>query len=131
VVDLGSSVGLPAKLTLASVMVCPFLLPGRAVCPALGTRGTVDAWRAARPPGASRGANEAGPARSGCRAGSAQEPAWLVEGLRLGSGMPVPSGQIPPPWAWWENEAPAARTAGSPSQAACSGLRVGVLVRVR
>ena len=22
-----------------------------------------------------------------------------------GSGMPAPSGQIPPPWAWWENEA--------------------------
>ena len=20
--------------------------------------------------------------------------------------MPAPSGQIPPPWAWWENEAP-------------------------
>jgi hypothetical protein len=28
-----------------------------------------------------------------------------VECLRLGSGMPAPSGQIPPPWAWWENEA--------------------------
>ena len=32
----GSSVRLPAKLTLAWVMVCPFRLPGRAVCPALG-----------------------------------------------------------------------------------------------
>jgi hypothetical protein len=28
--------------------------------------------------------------------------------------MPAPSGQIPPPWAWWENEAPAARTARRP-----------------
>jgi hypothetical protein len=31
--------------------------------------------------------------------------------LRLGSGMPAPSGQIPPPWVWWENEAPATRAA--------------------
>jgi hypothetical protein len=46
-----------------------------------------------------------------CRAGSAQEPGWLAEGLRLGSGMPAPSGQIPPPWAWWENEAPTTRAA--------------------
>ena len=28
-----------------------------------------------------------------------------------GRGMPAPSGQIPPPWAWWENEAPATRAA--------------------
>jgi cytidine deaminase len=52
-----------------------------------------------------------------CRAGSARVPAWLVERLRLGSGMPAPSGQIPPPWAWWENEAPATRTACGLSQA--------------
>jgi hypothetical protein len=32
--------------------------------------------------------------------------------------MPAPSGQIPPPWTWWENEAPAARAACSSSQAA-------------
>ena len=31
-----------------------------------------------------------------------------------GSGMPAPSGQIPPPWAWWENEAPATRAARRP-----------------
>jgi hypothetical protein len=34
-----------------------------------------------------------------------------------GSGMPAPSGQIPPPWARWENEAPAARAARSSAQA--------------
>jgi hypothetical protein len=28
-----------------------------------------------------------------------------------GSGMPAPSGQIPPSWAWWENEAPTTRAA--------------------
>lgn len=33
----------PAKLTAASVMVCPFLLPGRAVCPSSWNRGPVDA----------------------------------------------------------------------------------------
>jgi hypothetical protein len=27
--------------------------------------------------------------------------------------MPAPSGQIPPPWAWWENEAPAATLAAA------------------
>src|SRR5215211_605106 len=32
--------------------------------------------------------------------------------------MPAPSGQIPPPGAWWENEAPAARAACRSSQAA-------------
>src|SRR4029450_11039854 len=34
--EWGSSVRSPAKLTLASVMVRPYLLPGRAVCHALG-----------------------------------------------------------------------------------------------
>ncbi len=31
--------------------------------------------------------------------------------------MPAPSGQLPPPWAWWENEAPTTRDAGGPYQA--------------
>jgi hypothetical protein len=35
--------------------------------------------------------------------------------------MPAPSGQIPPPWAWRENEAPATWTACSPSQALGQG----------
>jgi hypothetical protein len=33
-----------------------------------------------------------------------------------GSGMPAPSGQIPPPWAWWENEAPTTRAAPARSR---------------
>jgi hypothetical protein len=48
----------------------------------------------------------------------ARVPGWLVEGLRLGSGMPAPSGQIPPSWAWWEIEAPTARAACSSAQVA-------------
>jgi hypothetical protein len=35
------------------------------------------------------------------------------------SGMPAPSGQIPPPWAWWENEAPAARAASQLVPGSC------------
>jgi hypothetical protein len=55
---------------------CPFLLPGRAVCPALGTGGRWTPWHAERAPGASDRANEVGPtgstaewARLRCRAG--------------------------------------------------------------
>jgi hypothetical protein len=47
----------------------------------------------------------------------ARVPAWLVGRLRLGPGMPAPSGQIPPPWARRENEAPTARDARGPLQA--------------
>src|SRR5829696_3659517 len=118
----GSSVRLPAKLTLASVMVCPFLLPGRAVCSALGTGGRWTPWHAERPPGASGGANEVGPfwIRLPTVVGSG---AGLVGGAcGWGSGMPTPSGQIPPPWAWWENEAPTARAACRP----VSGRRLGL-----
>src|SRR4030095_10983334 len=74
--------------------VCPFLVPGRAVCPALGTGGRWTPWHAERAPGASDGANEVGPARStagcgrlGCRLGWWSACGW-------GSGMPAPSGQI-------------------------------------
>ena len=36
--------------------------------------------------------------------------------------MPAPSGQIPPPWARWENEAPAARAACRPVSGRLFGL---------
>src|SRR5215217_7589395 len=78
----GSSVRLPAKLTLASVMVCPFLLPGRAVCPALGTGGRWTPWHATRLPGASDRANEVGRLNRTAGHRSAQEPGWLVGRLR-------------------------------------------------
>jgi hypothetical protein len=91
----GSSVRLPAKLTAASVMVCPFLLPGRAVCPALRPGGRWTPWHAARPPGASDRANEV--------SYRSRPPTWVSSGaglvggrLRLGVGhagtvRPAPS----------------------------------------
>ena len=49
--------------------------------------------------------------------------------------MPAPSGQLPPPWARWENEAPTARAAGSSSQAQPSGEnqvhRAGIVAPLR
>jgi hypothetical protein len=48
-------------------------------------------------------------ARLRCRVGWWGACGW-------GSGMPAPFGQIPPPWAWWENEAPTTRAKG-PAQA--------------
>jgi hypothetical protein len=57
-------------------------------------------WHAKRPPGASDEANEVGPMDQAADPWSARVPGWLVECLRLESGMPLPSGQIPPPWAW-------------------------------
>jgi len=38
--------------------------------------------------------------------------------LRLGSGMPAPSGQIPPPWARWETRLPPRGPLAGPFQAA-------------
>ena len=54
--------------------------------------------------------------------GSAQVPGWLAALAAGGRACHLPSGQLPPPWAWRENEAPATRTARSPSQVACSRL---------
>jgi hypothetical protein len=36
--------------------------------------------------------------------------------------MPAPSGQIPPPWAWRENEAPTTRAACRPASGRLVGL---------
>jgi hypothetical protein len=81
-----------------------------------------------QPPRASGGANEVGPfwIRLPSRLGSG---AGLVGGALAAGGRACqrPSGQIPPPWAWWENEAPATRAACGPSQAI--GL-VGLTVRL-
>ena len=51
-------------------------------------------------------------ARLGCRVGCRRACGW-------GRACPEPSGQIPPPWAWWENEAPTTRAARRPFQASC------------
>ena len=59
--------------------------------------------------------------RLGCRVGWWSACGW-------GSGMPAPSGQIPPPWAWWENEAPTTRAARRPvpgSSRRMAGWQVG------
>src|SRR5215212_183907 len=97
-------------------------MPGRAVCPALGTGGRWTPWHAERPPGASDRANEVGPTgstaehgRLGCRVGWWGACGW-------GSGMPSTVRPDPPPWAWRENEAPTTR-------AACSSAQAGVATR--
>jgi hypothetical protein len=95
----------------------PVAWPGGLPCP--GNRGTVDALACHK---ATRGKpaepTKSAPAGSGCRAGSAQEPAWLGGGAcGWWSGMPAPPGQPLPPWAWREIEAPAAGAGRGPAQA--------------
>ena len=90
----------------------PVAWPGGLPCP--WNRGTVDTVACQQ---ASRGKqwsqrsrpciNSPTIGRLGCRVGWWGACGW-------GSGMPAPSGQIPPPWAWWENEAPATRAARRP-----------------
>ena len=85
----------------------------RAVCPALGPGDGGHCGMPREPQGqateptksAMDQAAEHGRLR--CRVGWWSACGW-------GSGMPAPSGQIPPPWAWWENEAPTTRAAGRP-----------------
>jgi hypothetical protein len=104
----GSSVRLPSKLTAASVMVHPSCcLAGRSALHLEpgdgGYRGMPQGrlGQAVEPTKSARLDN--------CRPWLAQEPGWLVGACGWGSGMPAPSGQIPPPWAWRENEAPTTR----------------------
>src|SRR5206468_68372 len=52
---------------------------------------------------------------------------WRVSACGGAAGMPLPSGQIPPPWAQHEHEAHAARAARTSSQAAGSALWLVVL----
>jgi hypothetical protein len=71
--------------------------PGGLLCP--WNRGRRTPWHAERAPGASGGANEVGHGSrlpSGLGSGAGLVGGALVAG---GSGMPAPSGQIPPPWA--------------------------------
>ena len=104
--------GLPAKLTAASVTVCPSgCLAGRSALPLDpgdgGHRGMPRDHQGQAQSQRSRPWNSlpSGPAR--CRVGWWSACGW-------GSGMPAPSGQIPPPWARWENEAPTTRAACGP-----------------
>jgi hypothetical protein len=108
---------LPVKLTVASVMTLPSwdCLAGRSALPLDpgdgGCRGMLKdrrgkPWSQRIRPGLDQG----------CRplVGSG---AGLVGRSACGwwSGMPGPSGQIPPPWTRWENKAPTARAAWRPA----------------
>ena len=60
--------------------------------------------------------------RAGWVQGPGRQRSVEVAPHRLANGkeeadMPAPSGQLPPPWAWWENEAPITRAACSSPQA--------------
>jgi Transposase DDE domain len=73
------------------------------------------AWNGAYEIGASDRANEVGPVWIRLpAAGRLRSRVGWWTCLWLGVGMPAPSGQIPPPWARWENKAPATRAARRP-----------------
>jgi hypothetical protein len=102
-------------LTLASLMLLPSsgCLAGRSALPLeRGNGGRLACRRAA---GGKLRSQRSRPdsirlpaiGRLGCRVGWWGACGW-------GSGMPAPTGQIPPPWAWWENEAPTTRAARRP-----------------
>jgi hypothetical protein len=100
----------PTVSPAEQAVLLPSGMSGRAGCSARGPGARWTPWHAVRPPGASRGANEVGLSGWSCRLWPAQVPSWFGGGAcGWRSGMPPPSGQIPPPWAWWEIEAPAAR----------------------
>src|SRR5829696_9116638 len=99
-------------------------MPGRAGCPALGPGGRWTPWHAERAPGGKRWSQRSRPRLDqNCRpVGRLRSRLGWWGACGWGSGMPAPSGQIPPPWAWWENEAPTARAACRP----VSGRRLGL-----
>ena len=70
----------PASPARTAACLCPFRLPGRAVCPALGPGGRWTPWHAKRPRGASGGANEVG--------------CWIRLPSGLGSGAGVVGGAL-------------------------------------
>src|SRR5215211_7991158 len=98
-------------------MVLPLSVawPGGLPCP--WTRGTVDTVACQETARGKRGANEVGPTESTAEVARLRSRVGWWSACGWGSGMPAPSGQIPPPWARWENEAPTTRTARSPAQA--------------
>jgi hypothetical protein len=122
VADLGVIGEVAAKLTPAWVMVLPLPVawPGGLPCP--WNRGTVDTVACRESARGKRRSQRSRPCmtspalgRLGCRVGWWGACGW-------GSGMPAPSGQIPPPWARWENEAPR-RESGSRLVTGSAGCR--------
>jgi hypothetical protein len=90
-------------------------LAGGLPCP--WNRGTVNTEACQETPRGKPWSQRSRPYWINCRVGSAQGSGWLVGRLRLGSGMPAPSGQITSTLARLENEAPPRRPLTGPPEA--------------
>jgi hypothetical protein len=78
--------------------------PGGLPCP--WNRGTVDSVACRESPRGKRWSQRSRPDWINRRLWPARVPGWLAALAAGGRACQEPSGQIPPPWAWWENEAP-------------------------
>ena len=97
---------------------CLLCLAGRSALPLdRGTADTVACQQAAR---GKRWSQRSRPVWIRLPSGLGSGAGLVGGACGWGSGISVPAGQIPPPWAWWENEAPTT---------SCLQLLPGCLVR--